>query len=99
MLATFDGPARALRDAATGLDLALLVAAHTGEVELAGDDIRGVAIHEASRMLSIADPGEILVSATTASLAADSRIGFEDRGEHELRGIPGSRCLFALRSD
>ena len=105
MLATFDGAARALRcaialrDAAAGLDVAVRVAVHTGEMELAGDDIRGVAIHEASRMLSIASPGEILVSATTAGLAADGRISFEDRGEHELRGIPGPRRLFALLSD
>jgi len=60
---------------------------------------RGVAIHEASRMLTSASPGEILVSATTAGLAADGRISFEDRGEHELRGIPGPRRLFALLSD
>ncbi|HEU0235625.1 MAG TPA: adenylate/guanylate cyclase domain-containing protein [Candidatus Limnocylindrales bacterium] len=101
-LATFDGAARALRcalalrDAATGLEVTIRLAVHTGEVEPAGDDIRGLAIHEASRMLSIAGPGEILVSATTATLAGDDRLGLEDRGEHELRGLPGPRRLFAL---
>jgi class 3 adenylate cyclase len=101
ILATFDGAARALRaaialrEAATDLDITLRLAVHTGEVEVAGDDILGVAVHEASRMLGLAGAGEILVSAATASLAEDSGVRLEDRGEHELRGIPGPRRLHA----
>ena len=104
VLAMFDGAARALRCAvalrgvAEGFDIAIRAAVHTGEVELAGEDIRGVAIHEASRVLALAGAGEILVSATTVGLAADSGLEFEDRGEHELRGIAGRRRIHAIRS-
>jgi class 3 adenylate cyclase len=102
VLATFDGAARAvrcaiaLRDGAADLDLQVRAAVHTGEIELAGPDIRGVAIHEASRMLGLAGPGEVLVSAVTAGLAADAGIQLQDRGEHELRGLPGPRRLFSV---
>jgi len=103
ILATFDGAARALRsavvlrDAAADLGLALRVVVHTGEIELADDDIRGIAVHEASRMLALAGRGEIIVSAATAGLVADRDFDFEDRGEHELRGIQGRRRIFGLR--
>jgi class 3 adenylate cyclase len=103
VLAMFDGAARAIRCAlalgrgASDLGLEIRAAVHTGEVELAGTDIRGVAIHEASRILGLAAPGEVIVSAVTAGLASDAGITFEDRGEHELRGIVGSRRLFAAR--
>jgi class 3 adenylate cyclase len=103
VLAMFDGAARALRcavalrDVAAGLDLGLRLAVHTGEVEVAGDNIRGVAIHEASRILALAGPGEILVSATTVGLATDSGLAFDDRGEHELRGMSAARHLYAVR--
>ena len=103
LLASFDGAARAvrcamaLRAAAADLELALRISVHTGEVEAAGTDLRGVAIHEASRMLDAAAPGEILVSATTAGLARDAGITFADRGEHELRGLSGTRQLFAVQ--
>jgi class 3 adenylate cyclase len=103
VLAMFDGAARALRcavalrEVAAGLDLGLRLAVHTGEVEVAGDNIRGVAIHEASRILALAGAGEILVSATTVGLATDSGLSFEDRGEHELRGMSGARHLYAVR--
>jgi class 3 adenylate cyclase len=102
VLAVFDGAARALRcaaalrDTAADLDLAIRVAVHTGEIELAGDDIRGVAIHEASRVLALAGAGEVLVSGTTAELAGDVGVALEDRGEHELRGMSGRRRLFAI---
>lgn len=102
-LAMFDGAARAvrcaaaLRDAAADLDLPVRAAVHTGEVELADQDIRGLAIHEASRMLEHAGAGEIVVSAMTAGLARDGGIGFEDRGEVELRGLSGPRHLFTTR--
>jgi class 3 adenylate cyclase len=102
VLAVFDGPARAircataLRSAATDFHLAIRAAVHTGEVELVEKDLRGVAVHEASRMLGLAGPGEVLVSATTATLARDAGLMFEDRGEHELRGLDGTRRLFAV---
>lgn len=101
VLAAFDGAARAvrcaiaLRDGTGDLGLEIRAAVHTGEIELAGSDIRGVAVHEASRMLGLAGAGEVLVSAVTASLAGDAGIQFQDRGEHELRGLPGPRRLFA----
>jgi class 3 adenylate cyclase len=104
LLATFDGAARAVRCAialrATAADLGLPIraAVHTGEIELADDDIRGLAIHEASRMLAVAGAGDIVVSATTADLSRDSGLVLEDRGEHELRGLPGTRHLFAVSS-
>jgi len=102
VLAVFDGAARALRAAialrasARGLGLEVRGAVHTGEIESAGADIRGVAVHEASRMLGLAAPGEVLASAMTVQLAGDFGFGVEDRGEHELRGIAGARRLFAV---
>jgi class 3 adenylate cyclase len=102
VLAMFDGAGRALRCAAElrgaseDLGLRVRVAVHTGEVELAGTDLRGIAIHEAARMLGLAGPGEILVSAVTAGLASDAGLRLVDRGEHELRGITGSRRLYAI---
>jgi class 3 adenylate cyclase len=101
-LARFDTPARAIRCAqairAAILDLGLEMraAVHTGEVELVGDDIRGMAIHLASRMLALAGPGEILASATTRDLADGSGLTFEDRGRYELRGISGERAIFKV---
>lgn len=102
VLAVFDGAARAircavaLRDAAQDLGLELRAAVHTGEVEVAGDAVRGVSVHEASRILGVAGAADILVSDVTASLARDAGLAFEDRGEHELRGLPGFRRLFAV---
>jgi class 3 adenylate cyclase len=102
VLATFDGAARAvrcavaLRTAAADLGLAIRSSLHTGEIEHSGSDIRGVAIHEASRMLGLAGAGEILVSGVTVGLAADAGIAFEDRGELELRGLSGPRRIYAV---
>jgi class 3 adenylate cyclase len=102
ILATFDGAARAvrcalaLRDTAGDLGIRIRAAVHTGEIESTGSDIRGVAIHEASRVLGMANAGEILVSAVTAGLAADAGIAFEDRGEHDLRGLTGPRRIYAV---
>jgi class 3 adenylate cyclase len=101
-LARFDAPARALacaramRSVGASLDLEIRAAVHTGEVELVGDDIRGLAVHLASRLLALARPGEILASATTRDLVDGSGLAFENRGRHELRGIVGSREVFAL---
>jgi class 3 adenylate cyclase len=101
-LARFDAPARALacaraiRSATASLGLEMRAAVHTGEVELVGDDIRGLAVHLASRILALAGPGEILASATTRDLVDGSGLAFEDRGRHELKGIVGARELFGL---
>jgi len=102
-LARFDAPARAVRCAAAirsatrELGLEVRAAAHTGEVEIVGDDIRGVAVHMAARILALADPGEILLSSTTRDLVDGSGMAFADRGRHELKGIDGVRQVFALK--
>jgi class 3 adenylate cyclase len=102
ILATFDGPARAIncaaamRDVARGqFDLELRASLHTGEVEVIGDDVGGIAVHIAARILGAADAGELLVSNTVKDLVVGSGIEFDDRGEHELRGVPGSWRLWA----
>ncbi len=101
ILATFDGPARAIRcavsigDAVRSLGLEIRAGLHAGEVELRGDDIGGVAVHMAARVMGKASPGEVLVSNTVKDLVVGSGIEFLDRGEHELRGLEGQRQLFA----
>jgi class 3 adenylate cyclase len=101
-LATFDGPARAIRcalsvvQALRGLSLEIRAGVHTGEVELAGDDIRGIAVHTGARVAALAGPGEVLVSDTVKALVAGSGIEFEDRGEHVLKGIAEPRHLFRV---
>ena len=72
--------------------------AHTGEVELRGDDIGGIAVHIASRVAGLADPGEVLVSRTVKDLTAGSGIAFEDRGEHTLKGVADRWQLYAAVS-
>jgi class 3 adenylate cyclase/pimeloyl-ACP methyl ester carboxylesterase len=102
VLATFDGPARAiryataLRDALRSLDIDIRAGLHTGEVELRGDDLAGIAVHITARVEALAEPGEVLVSRTVVDLVAGSGIEFLDRGEHELKGVPGSWRLFAV---
>jgi class 3 adenylate cyclase len=102
-LATFDGPARAIRcghaiaDAARGLGVDVRVGLHTGEVEVRGDDIGGVAVHIGQRVSAHAEPCEILVSSTVKDLVAGSGIEFDDRGPHELKGVPGTWHLYAAR--
>ena len=104
ILAVFDGPARAIRyaaavrDALRGLDIEIRSGIHTGEVELRGDDLAGIAVHIAARVEAQARPGEILVSRTVADLVAGSGLEFEDRGEHELKGVPGRWRLFAVEA-
>jgi class 3 adenylate cyclase len=101
LLATFDGPAAALRCAAAvgraagreGLQIRASV--HVGEVELVGTDVRGVAVHEAARILSAAAADEILVSTTTRALAGNAGFVFRPRGTHILKGLPGEWELFA----
>jgi class 3 adenylate cyclase len=95
MLATFDGPARALhcaaaiRRAAWSHDLELRAGVHVGEVELVGQDVRGVTVHEAARVMAAAGAGEIYVSDLTRALAGASGLKFEDRGTHTFKGLDG----------
>jgi class 3 adenylate cyclase len=101
-LAMFDGSERAVRAAAAicrearALGLSIRSGIHTGEVELVAGDVRGLAVHVAARVMALAGPGEVLVSATTHELVADSGLAFADAGIHELKGIPGSRQLYRL---
>ncbi|MEY2474441.1 MAG: hypothetical protein QOK28_3770 [Actinomycetota bacterium] len=100
-LATFDGPARAIRcarsvrDAVRGLGLEVRAGLHTGEIEVKSGDISGVAVHVAARVAALARPNEVLVSRTVTDLVAGSGIEFHDRGEHELKGVPGTWQLFS----
>jgi class 3 adenylate cyclase len=100
---SFDGPARAIRcaaeirDATKALGIDLRVGLHTGECEVRGDDLGGLAVHIAARVGSIAGPGEVLVSRTVVDLVAGSGIEFHDRGEHDLKGVPGTWRLFAAQ--
>jgi len=103
-LAIFDGPARAVRCAqaigssVANLGIAVRAGIHTGEVELVGTDVRGVAVHEAARVAGAATAGEVLVSATTKLLLAGSGLSFESAGIHQLKGL-GEACeLFRLAS-
>ncbi|HKG56265.1 MAG TPA: adenylate/guanylate cyclase domain-containing protein [Candidatus Limnocylindrales bacterium] len=95
-LAVFDTPTRAVRcglamvNAARGVGVEIRVGVHTGELELVGEDVRGVAVHAAARVLSQGGAGEVLVSATTRALLEGSGLEFEDAGTHELKGLPGS---------
>ena len=101
-VASFDGPARAIRCAqaiseATGkLGVELRVGLHTGECDVRGDDLGGLAVHIAARVGALANPGEVLVSGMVKDLVVGSGIEFTERGEHELRGVPGSWKLFAV---
>lgn len=100
--ASFDGPARAIRCACaiveTVPELGLEVRAglHTGECELANGKVTGIAVHTGARVASLARPEEVLVSSTVKDLVAGSEILFEDRGSHELKGIPGRWRLYAV---
>jgi class 3 adenylate cyclase len=103
LLATFDGPARAIRCATairdgTGSEFGLEVRSglHTGEIEVIGNDVGGIAVHIGARVGSSAAPGEVLVSSTVKDLVVGSGIAFEDRGERELKGVPGSWRLWAV---
>jgi class 3 adenylate cyclase/pimeloyl-ACP methyl ester carboxylesterase len=104
VLATLEGPGRAIRFATTFRDqlhplgLAIRTGIHTGEVEMRGDDIGGVAVHLSARIMAEADPAEILVSRTVADLVAGSDLAFEDRGTRTLRGIDGEWRLLAVRA-
>jgi class 3 adenylate cyclase len=104
-LATFDGPARAIRCASAiagtvePLGLAVRGGLHTGEIELRGDDIGGIAVNIAARVAAMAGPGETLVSSTVRDLVAGSGLRFEDRGRHALKGLPDDVQLYAALSN
>jgi class 3 adenylate cyclase len=102
--ATFDGPARGVR-AAVGIRAALRgfgvevrAGLHTGEVQVAGEEVRGIAVHTGARIAGAASGGEVLVSSTVRDLVAGSGIEFEDRGVQELKGVPGEWRLYAVSS-
>jgi class 3 adenylate cyclase/esterase/lipase len=100
-LATFDGPARAvqcaiaIRDAVRPVGIEVRAGVHTGECELLGEKVTGIAVHTGARVMSLAGPGEVLVSATVRDLVAGSGLEFDDRGEHALKGV-GERRLYAV---
>ena len=105
VLATFNGPGRAVRCAAAiraevhRLSIAIRVGVHTGEIELRGDDIGGIAVHIAQRVQGLAQPDEILVSRTVVDLVAGSGIRFTDRGGHTLKGVSDAWQLFAVEAE
>ena len=101
-LATFDGPARGIRcacaisDSVGQLGLAIRAGLHTGECEMMGDDVGGIAVHIGARVATEATAGEVLVSSTVKDLVAGSGLQFEDRGSHALKGVPEEWRLFAV---
>jgi len=103
-LATFDGPARAVKcaqsicEAVRPLGIEVRAGCHTGEIELLGADVGGIAVHIGARIGALAGPSGVLVSSTVKDLVAGSGLSFADRGEHELKGVPGSWRLYALES-
>jgi len=102
VLATFDGPGRAIRcafavrDALEPLGITIRAGLHTGEVELRGDDIGGLGVHVAARVMEFARAGELVVSGAVPMLIAGSGVEFEDRGDYELKGVPGPWRLYAV---
>ena len=102
-LAMFDGPQRAIRcamairDAVQSLGIEVRAGLHTGEVEVRGDDIGGIAVHIGARVSALAGANEVLVSSTLRDLVIGSGLEFEDRGSHDLKGVPGEWQLFAVR--
>ncbi|MGO4444674.1 alpha/beta fold hydrolase [Mycobacterium sp. 2YAF39] len=103
-LATFDGPQRAIRcamairDAVQALGIEVRAGLHTGECELRGDDIGGIAVHIGARVSALAGASDVLVSSTLRDLVIGSGLEFEDRGTHALKGVPGEWHLFAVAS-
>jgi hypothetical protein len=100
----FDGPQRAIRcamsirDAVQSLGIEVRAGLRTGECEVRGDDIGGIAVHIGARVSALAGPNDVLVSSTLRDLVIGSGLEFEDRGAHELKGVPGEWHLFAVAS-
>jgi class 3 adenylate cyclase/pimeloyl-ACP methyl ester carboxylesterase len=103
-LAMFDGPQRAIRcamairDAVQSLGIEVRAGLHTGECEVRGEDIGGIAVHIGARVSALAGPNDVLVSSTLRDLVIGSGLEFEERGAHELKGVPGEWHLFAVAS-
>ena len=103
-LAMFDGPQRAIRcamairDAIQALGIQVRAGLHTGECEVRGDDIGGIAVHIGARVSALAGPNDVLVSSTLNDLVIGSGLEFEDRGTHQLKGVPGEWRVFAVTS-
>ena len=103
VFASFDGPARAIRcacavrDAVTALGIVIRGGVHTGECEVSGDKIAGIAVHVGARVAAAAAPGEILLSSTVKDLVSGSGLQLLDRGSHTLKGIAGRWKLFAIQ--
>ena len=103
-LAAFDGPARAIRcavsavEAVRGLGMEIRAGIHTGEVEVSDGALQGIAVHIGSRVSGLAAPNEVLVSRTVADLVAGSGIVLAERGEHALKGVPGTWQLYAVEA-
>jgi class 3 adenylate cyclase len=104
-LATFDGPGRAIhcacaiREALRALGIEVRAGLHTGEVEIRGDDVAGMAVHIGARVAALAERGEVLVSGAVPPLVAGSSLLFDYRGEHQLKGVPGFWKVFAVGGD
>ena len=96
VIAAINGHAIAIQDAVTSLGITLRAGLHTGECEVMGDKISGIAVHIGARVVSIADPNEVLVSSTVKDLVTGSGLRFTDRGSHILKGVPGEWHLFAV---
>ena len=102
VLARFDGPARAVRcatvigGAVRPLGIEIRAGCHTGEIELAGDAVRGIAVHIGARIAELAGASEVLVSSTVKDLVAGSGLTFDDAGEHELKGVPDRWRLYRV---
>ena len=102
VLATFDGPGRAvrcaqaIRDDVHAIGISVRAGLHSGEVELRGDDVGGIAVHIGARVAAIAQPGQVLVSSTVKDLVAGSGLSFSEAGDHTLKGVPGTWRLFAV---
>ena len=103
-LAMFDGPQRAIRcamsirDAVQALGIEVRAGLHTGECEVRGDDIGGIGVHIGARVSALAGPNDVLVSSTLRDLVIGSGLEFEERGAHQLKGVPGEWRLFAVAS-
>jgi class 3 adenylate cyclase/pimeloyl-ACP methyl ester carboxylesterase len=105
-LATFDSPARGIRcaraiveSASAQLGIAIRAGLHTGEVEVVGSDLRGLAVHLAARVAAVAGPGEVVITSTVKELVLGSGLVFVERGPHELKGVPDEWRLFALAAE
>lgn len=102
VLATFDGPARAIHatqaivDSVERLGIQIRAGLHTGECEVMGDDVGGLAVHIGARVMGQAGAGEVMVSSTVKDLVVGAGIEFADRGEHDLKGVPGPWRLFSV---